>query len=393
VVLVVLRLSLGFHFLYEGVWKIKHPEFSAEPFLTQAKGPLAPLFYAMIPDIDGRERLRIEKDDKGKKVITGKHYLNAWKDLAEKVKIKYRLDDEQKAQVDQIYAHFEDAVTTFLAANLEEIEAYFGSLDRFEKQLAEEENGAAYQQKRNWDRRQELRKEVNVWLTGLDKTGKSYQAALWNVLKDDQKAEGALPVGWTQTDLLNFAVTYGLTAIGLCLLLGLCTRLAALGGAVFLIFVLMTQPPWPPIYPPAPEVVGHALIVDKNFVEMVALFLVAATAVGRWAGLDFFLYRLFGRPMEAWWKDKYGHATWSMNDYADEIAMLAIHNKPEDHFGLMAAEKEIRKLGSEISSRWGSNGMRQVWTLIKSHPRFGAPGDVAATALTRLWDGVGEWKC
>ena len=78
--LVALRLGLGCHFLYEGVWKIEHrkplsawvarpsarpggwdvehrEEFSAEPFLTQAKGPLAGFFYAMVPDIDGRATL------------------------------------------------------------------------------------------------------------------------------------------------------------------------------------------------------------------------------------------------------------------------------------------------------------------------------------------------
>ena len=54
VALVALRLALGCHFLYEGVWKITHAdEFSAEPFLTQAKGPVSGLFYAMLPDIDG----------------------------------------------------------------------------------------------------------------------------------------------------------------------------------------------------------------------------------------------------------------------------------------------------------------------------------------------------
>ena len=59
--LVALRLGLGCHFLYEGVWKIKHrDEFTAEPFLTQAKGPLAGMFYAMIPDIDGRTRLHAD---------------------------------------------------------------------------------------------------------------------------------------------------------------------------------------------------------------------------------------------------------------------------------------------------------------------------------------------
>ena len=45
------------------------------------------------------------------------------------------------------------------------------------------------------------------------------------------------PLGWTRIQQINFAVTYGLTAIGACLLLGFCTRLAALGGAGFMCFV------------------------------------------------------------------------------------------------------------------------------------------------------------
>ena len=44
---------------------------------------------------------------------------------------------------------------------------------------------------------------------------------------------------------INFAVTFALTAIGLCLMLGLCTPLAALGGACFMCFVVLTQPAFP----------------------------------------------------------------------------------------------------------------------------------------------------
>ena len=43
-------------------------------------------------------------------------------------------------------------------------------------------------------------------------------------------------------------------------------------------------------------VVGHALLVNKDFVEMVALFTIATTAVGRWGGLDYFLYHLIVNP-------------------------------------------------------------------------------------------------
>ena len=33
-------------------------------------------------------------------------------------------------------------------------------------------------------------------------------------------------------------------------MLGLCTRLAALGGAAFMLAVVLVQFPWPTVYPP-----------------------------------------------------------------------------------------------------------------------------------------------
>ena len=141
-----------------------------------------------------------------------------------------------------------------------------------------------------------------------------YRLGLWDLLSDKQHALGMLPElvpspqqlpvpvpgVHSRTQALNLAVTYALTAIGLCVMIGFCTRLACLGGAAFLVSVLLTQPPLPWIYPPAPEVVGHALVIDKNFVEMVAMLALAALPVGRWGGLDFFLHHWFGRRVRAY---------------------------------------------------------------------------------------------
>ena len=63
VLLVALRLALGCHFLYEGVWKIKHrDEFTGGSLgvLVAGEGAVAGVFYAMLPDIDGRERLQAD---------------------------------------------------------------------------------------------------------------------------------------------------------------------------------------------------------------------------------------------------------------------------------------------------------------------------------------------
>ena len=139
------------------------------------------------------------------------------------------------------------------------------------------------------DQRQKLRQEAGAWLSGLEAAETEYRRALAELLTPEQAGTGDLPKSFTQMGLINFAVNYGLTAIGLCLLLGLFTRPAAVGGGLFMLFVLLTQPNWPGIYPPATPAEGHALLIDKNFVEMIALFTVAAIGAGRWGGLDFFV--------------------------------------------------------------------------------------------------------
>lgn len=304
VALVALRVSIGWHFFYEGVWKIAHPErFSATSFFTVAKGPAAPLFYAMVYDIDGRQRLTPEKNDKGEKVITGRVYLEAWQGQLDAAIKKYPFNDEQRKRATEIFDRYAKSLKIYFEGNREveghqeAIEAYLGSLDRFEEARRADGNNALHQRKRNWDKQQKLRAEVNVWLGDLDAMGDEYRSALWSILSDDQKAEGPIPVGSTRSDLMDFAVTWGLTAIGLCMIVGLCNRLACLGGAAFLVSVLLSQPPWPTVYPPAPEVVGHALIVDRNFVEMMAMLVLACLPVGRWGGLDAFLHRWIGQPL------------------------------------------------------------------------------------------------
>ena len=306
--LIVLRVTIGWHFFYEGTWKIFNAdEFSATPFLTMAKGPAAPLFYAMVYDIDGRQRLTPSKPEgtgpegtgaeDGKLVITGKVYTDAWQGQYDAAVKKYGLDDEQKKAAQAILDRYTASAQEYLADNQGEIEGYLDSLDRFEAELAAGGDNSAYKKKRNWDQQQKLRSEANGWLGELDGMGDDYRAALWGTLNDVQKQKGAVPVGWTRADLMDLAVTYSLTAIGLCLMIGFCSRLACLGGAAFLVSVLLTQPPWPTIYPPAPGVVGHALIVDKNFVEMIAMVALACLPVGRWGGLDFFVYKWIGRPL------------------------------------------------------------------------------------------------
>ena len=45
--LTILRVAIGWHFLYEGLTKLLNPEWSASGYLQSATGPLAPLFHSL----------------------------------------------------------------------------------------------------------------------------------------------------------------------------------------------------------------------------------------------------------------------------------------------------------------------------------------------------------
>jgi uncharacterized membrane protein YphA (DoxX/SURF4 family) len=309
--LVALRLSLGCHFLYEGVWKIKHhDEFTAEPFLTQAKGPLAPLFYAMVQDIDGRQRLRQLTADSEEETVLQKR----WGELRDRFLDYYKppanADEESKAvyenlrtSAEDIYTRYLNSANAFLAENYDDIAAYLTSLDAGAKN-PEKRQSATFQQERNWTKQRSQWGQANAWIKQLESMEDAYKSSLADLLTADQLDKGGgkekwASSSWTRIQWLNLAVTGALTAIGFCLLIGFCTRLAALGGAAFMAFVVMTTWPWPTVYPPEPPVVGHALFIGKDFIEMIALLVVSSTAVGRWGGVDYFVHYLGVKPLLA----------------------------------------------------------------------------------------------
>jgi len=45
--LVILRIAIGWHFLYEGLSKLSNPNWSAAPYLYDSQGPFASIFYWM----------------------------------------------------------------------------------------------------------------------------------------------------------------------------------------------------------------------------------------------------------------------------------------------------------------------------------------------------------
>ena len=87
---------------------------------------------------------------------------------------------------------------------------------------------------------------------------------------------------------------WGLTVVGLLLMLGLFTRLASLAGIGFLVLFYVANPPFVGYFYSIPTE-GSYLIVNKNLVELCALVVILMTGSGRFAGLDRLVHGVFVR--------------------------------------------------------------------------------------------------
>jgi thiosulfate dehydrogenase [quinone] large subunit len=95
-------------------------------------------------------------------------------------------------------------------------------------------------------------------------------------------------------DAANLVTMWGLTIVGVLLILGLFTRLASVGGIGFIVLFYLANPPFVGYFYSLPAE-GSYLIVNKNLVELCALLVVLVTGSGRFAGLDRIVHGLFAR--------------------------------------------------------------------------------------------------
>lgn len=87
---------------------------------------------------------------------------------------------------------------------------------------------------------------------------------------------------------------WGLTIVGVLLILGLFTRLASLAGIGFILLFYFANPPFVGYFYSLP-MEGSYLIVNKNLVELCALFVILTTRSGLFAGLDRIVHGLIAR--------------------------------------------------------------------------------------------------
>ena len=128
-------------------------------------------------------------------------------------------------------------------------------------------------------------------MADLDTESEKLKADLESILTAEQKEAG--PVKGEKPnraiEYVDKVTPWMLCAIGGMLLVGLFTRLGAFAGAVFLLMTYLAVPalPWLPSGGPSE---GNYLFVNKNVIEMLALFALAGIPTGRWFGIDALLY-------------------------------------------------------------------------------------------------------
>jgi uncharacterized membrane protein YphA (DoxX/SURF4 family) len=386
VFLVLLRLAIGWHFLFEGLDKLDSyfrgpvegkTVWSSEAYLRESTGPLAPMFRAQLGDPDqfALDRLTLPLGESVPVPPSVRWFFPAldrltlpprelpsalkkdWEEHWGRFVAFYHIGDEtgtpkvegKKSKwvppdqlrvlgvaplgglpgavpwpalglsrpqfvVAQIrYQYAKDAALAWLIKGKREVEVSFSKvtervvrttpqgIEAYKNKLRElrdiEAHGLEAFGKDVWKRKLAALKDEVVTqrtelLADLNRPMEEALQATYQNLTAAQRDLGPLPPreeGKTRLWWINQITMWGITAIGTCLIVGLFTRTACLGGAAFLLMVYLAMPalPWLPINPRAE---GHYFFVNKNIIEMLALLVLATTHSGRWAGLDGLFY-------------------------------------------------------------------------------------------------------
>jgi uncharacterized membrane protein YphA (DoxX/SURF4 family) len=342
---VFLRLCIGWHFFSEGIKKFEYDQsrgewklvFSAEGFLSGAKGPWASFFHNQAPTthgwreaivrskkLDSKESARLnswvgsyvkrrQNEINAGKVnppqyvefspadAWGKRILKDWNTLKEKFVAIQELSDEQRKQADEVYKRYELELADFLAEESLAIEAYQHDLWRLEQ--AQSEPGAGevpFEVARVAELETRLNSTPGKWVAAVKQMDQGYADELAGVLTPEQRESPVLTrvhrvlenPEVRSLERTNWTMAILITSIGVCLMFGLFTRVASVVGALFLLSVMASQPPWVP---------GSMSPVPYYYqlVEFAAFLVLAAIGAGRWGGLDFIVHGLWSRRRAA----------------------------------------------------------------------------------------------
>jgi uncharacterized membrane protein YphA (DoxX/SURF4 family) len=343
--LVLLRLAIGWHLLFEGVVKVRTHElgktttntpFTSAPYLRDANGPLGDFFREQAGDLD-KQALAIFDHPDG--FISNELEKGHWLPYLKHWMEHYKPTQEQDEKVGKVLSNAWKNARQWLSGKIGEKEVtteFAGTVakrkrtppDRIAEykeklaQLHEIQDQALPQFQRDVFKKQLADKKAEVarlrieLLADLDALFKDPLQAL---LTSEQRAmppmpdpslpqprewlpdswpnelniaRGMLPpvAGSPTIHWLDWLVRVGLVCIGVGLLLGFFTRFSCVIGALLLLLIIVPYLPLPGL-PDNPRSLPF-YYMNQNIIEMIALLALATTRSGRWIGIDGFLYAL-----------------------------------------------------------------------------------------------------
>ena len=241
-----------------------------------------------------------------------KQVRDDWKALVAEAERHYGYNDAQKKEAAIELERHLDLLSGKLNSMEKDLFEYRAELRRYEKMLAERSTKEIpFEKDRLAAKKKELTGEPAAWIAELHGVETWLRAALdqiaaapikeQNVKLDEDVKQNKLtaaeaekqkkplpqplpePVpGYKKVDPY---VIWLLMIGGGCMILGLFTRTAAFALGMFLLSVVLLQPFW------SADAVKTTYF---EWVEVLALFALATTGIGRYAGLDYFIHGLLG---------------------------------------------------------------------------------------------------
>jgi len=261
------------------------PPFSAEGYLRNATGPLAPKFRGLVPDVNGMARL--DRDSTG----LPSRLKASWKAELDRVSSHYAFTAEQMAAAEKLLADESARVDDWFLRpeNSLKIRKYYRDL-RHVLDVEQSPESLPYQRTLAYKQRLEVDRDRRDLVAEVDARTKTLRDSWIQIATPDQsKRAGTYKDSWTQIDWINLTTMWGLVLVGSCLMVGLFTPLAALGGVAYLSMFYLSMPPWPGL-PVGKAAEGHYLFVNKNLIELIACLVLASTPSGMWLGLDALIF-------------------------------------------------------------------------------------------------------
>lgn len=311
--LILLRLVIGWHFLFEGLHKIHSlyspKPFSSEIYFRESSGPLGKFMKGFLPDPDAELIAKLDE----------KSITDEWNSTFKSFTSSYQLTPEQTKSAEEILEKDLKKTKEWLAEGKKEIEIpspdgkpggtlkinyttpqwisyYKSKIDELEKIRTDDRSwylGKELDKARIAATKAEIAKGRKELGDDYESQRNSFNSDLQKLLTSEQKSKTIKIDEKKPTFIhwINLMTIFGITAIGIGLFLGLFTRVACLGGIAFLAMTYLTIPPFPwlPV-PPLNE--GNYVFINKNMVEMFGMIVLFTTNSGRWFGLDAILANL-----------------------------------------------------------------------------------------------------